>query len=94
MKATHELIGRRRRQLAVHSYIYYELNDNLISDHTWQQWANELMDLQAFNPDYTDDYDQWFENWDGTTGFHLCQILGLHTLAARLLAYRRTCAKP
>ena len=88
MQSKHPLILRRRIQLAVHSYIYYQLNDNLVSDSTWQAWANELMDLQAFNPDYTDDYDQWFEDWDGTTGFHLCQILGLHTLATNLLNYR------
>lgn len=32
--------------MLVHSYIYYELNDNIISDSTWSKWAVELADLQ------------------------------------------------
>lgn len=32
-----ELILQRRLQMLVHSYIYYELNDNIISDSTWSK---------------------------------------------------------
>lgn len=46
-----ELITRRRRQILVHSIIYYELNDNLISDSQWSEWAVELEELQAKYPD-------------------------------------------
>ena len=41
-----ELILRRRRQLLVHSVIYYRFNENLISDQTWSNWAVELEKLQ------------------------------------------------
>ena len=44
------LIERRRRQLLVHSYIYYELNDSIISDDTWSKWAVELEELQRKYP--------------------------------------------
>lgn len=41
-----ELILRRRRQILVHSVIYYRYNENLISDYTWTKWAVELEELQ------------------------------------------------
>lgn len=46
-----ELIGRRRRQILVHSIIYYRLNDNLIPDSTWAAWAVELKQLQDQYPE-------------------------------------------
>ena len=46
-----ELITRRERQILVHSYIYYELNTNLISDATFDEWAKELAQLIKNNPD-------------------------------------------
>ena len=46
-----ELILQRRLQMLVHSYIYYELNDNIISDNTWSKWAVELADLQNKYPE-------------------------------------------
>ena len=76
-----------RMCVAIHSYIYYQLNDNLVSDHNWQAWADELTVLQAAYPEYTDAYDKYFVDWDGTTGFHLCEIPGLHDIATGLLRY-------
>ena len=46
-KSIAELLNRRRRQILVHSGIYYKMNDNLISDSTWSAWAAELEELQA-----------------------------------------------
>ena len=46
-----ELITRRRRQVLVHSIIYYKLNDSLISDETWSEWALELEKLQEEYPE-------------------------------------------
>ena len=68
-----ELIKRRRQQMLVHSCIYYELNDNIIDDHTWQTWADELQELQTKHPHLCqiDDWDYYFKNWDGATGNHL-----------------------
>lgn len=55
----------------LHSYIYYELNDSLVSDDLWQAWAQELVSLQAEHPAPIDFFDDLFTNWDGTTGYHL-----------------------
>lgn len=40
------LIKRRRFQILVHSYIYYRLNDNIISNIVFDRWAEELIELQ------------------------------------------------
>lgn len=66
-------IKQRRAQMLVHSCIYYELNDNIVSDHKWQQWADELQKLQEENPDCCNIgfYDREFADWTGATGNHL-----------------------
>ena len=68
-----EKIRRRRAQMLIHSCIYYELNDNIISDHKWQEWADELQQLQAAWPELIkiDFFDWEFRDWDGATGNHL-----------------------
>jgi hypothetical protein len=68
-----EKIQQRRYQMLVHSYIYYELNQNIVSDSQWSKWATELADLQDKYPElaknvvYADD----FEGWDGSSGAFL-----------------------
>jgi len=66
-------IRQRRAQMLIHSCIYYELNDNIVSDHKWQEWADELEKLQTDNPNccQIDFYDYEFRDWDGATGNHL-----------------------
>lgn len=59
--------------MLIHSCLYYELDTNIVSDHQWQAWANELAALQN---DYPQDcninfYDKEFEGWNGSTGHHL-----------------------
>ena len=44
-----ERIRQRRAQMLVHSCLYYELNENIVDDHTWQKWADELEVLQREN---------------------------------------------
>ena len=68
-----EKIQRRRYQMLVHSYIYYEMNENLISDSLWSQWAMELVDLQSKYPDIAEQvvYAEDFEDWDGSSGAFL-----------------------
>lgn len=63
-------IRQRRSQMLVHSYIYYVLDDNMISDDKWQQWANELRDLQKQYPEYCKIgfFDREFATWNGDTG--------------------------
>lgn len=45
------LIKRRRFQILVHSYIYYKLNDNIISNALFDKWSEELIELQATYPE-------------------------------------------
>lgn len=45
------LMKRRRFQILVHSYIYYKLNDNIISNVVFDKWAEELIELQKKYPD-------------------------------------------
>ena len=68
-----EKIKQRRLQMIVHSAIYYILNDNIISDAQWSQWANELKVLQENYPETAADveYAEYFKDWDSSTGFNL-----------------------
>ena len=49
-----ELISRRRRQILIHSILYYKFNENLISDWQWSEWAEELEQLQRDYPEIAD----------------------------------------
>ena len=68
-----EKIQRRRYQMLVHSYIYYELDENLISDSLWSQWATELAELQRKYPEIAKsvEYSTDFVGWDGSSGAFL-----------------------
>ena len=68
-----EKIQQRRLQMLVHSYIYYELDNNIVTDQQWSKWAVELADLQARYPDIEKQvlYRKGFEDWDGSTGAFL-----------------------
>ena len=68
-----EKIQQRRLQMLIHSCIYYEMDQNIISDRQWDIWAKELRQLQNDYPDisrrvewYTD-----FKDWDASTGAFL-----------------------
>lgn len=69
----HELINRRRRQILVHSIIYYEFDDCLISDNQWAEWAQELENLQRDYPDIADecDYATAFYGFEHSSGYNL-----------------------
>lgn len=68
-----ELISRRRRQILVHSIIYYRLNDNLIPDSTWAAWAVELKQLQDQYPEIAKQccYADAYKDFDPSTGYNL-----------------------
>lgn len=68
-----ELITRRRRQILVHSIIYYKLNDNLVSDAQWAEWATELEELQRQYPEISESCPlaEAFQNFDHSTGMNL-----------------------
>lgn len=68
-----ELITRRRRQVWVHSIIYYRLDRNVIDDSKWSRWALELEELQKAYPDLAAEYPyaDVFESFDHSTGSNL-----------------------
>jgi hypothetical protein len=68
-----QLINKRRRQILVHSAIYYEFNDNLISDKTFDDWCKELVNLHAKYPKQSAKcvFNEVFRNWTGFSGYDL-----------------------
>jgi len=66
-----EQVLRLRRNMLIHSYVYYKLDTSLVSDDIWQKWANELVDMQKVYGTKFGHYDEEFEGWDATTGYHL-----------------------
>ena len=68
-----EKIQQRRLQMLVHSCIYYEMDQNIISDKKWDEWAKELRQLQADYPDISKQviWYEAFKDWDASTGAFL-----------------------
>ena len=68
-----ELINRRRRQILVHSVIYYNMDDNLVSDSQWSAWAKELDELQRQYPEIAMQcvFAKDFRDFDPSTGYNL-----------------------
>ena len=91
IQSTLEYIEQRRRQLHVHSVIYYHLDaEPLITDATFDKWSEELVKLNLEHPDLIKQGDKWelFEDWTGTTGMHLPVNDRVVSLANHLLRYR------
>lgn len=80
------LINRRQRQILVHSFLYYQLNDNLISDHTFDKWSKELAELMKTEEAKQSVYYKDFKDFTGASGFDLpytnpeIQNVGLHLI--------------
>lgn len=68
-----ELINRRRRQVLVHSYLYYKMNTNLIKDYVYDTWCRELMQLQIQYPNEAGQavFAKLFSKWTGFSGYDL-----------------------
>lgn len=68
-------IKRRRLQILVHSIIYYKLDDNVVSDATWNRWSAELMELQKKYPNESKKapMHEMYKDFDGSTGFDLAE---------------------
>lgn len=79
-----EKIKQRRTQMMVHSYLYYEMDANIIDDDTWQRWADELVELQKRKATIGF-YDEEFSDWTGATGMHLPKDKWIENRAKRLL---------
>lgn len=89
MQTIKEKIKQRRRQMLVHSYIYYELNDNIVPDSKWAKWAKELEELQKNYPEESAsvEYADMFEGWDGSSGAFLKFGEDIKTVANILLSH-------
>ncbi len=85
-----EKIRQRRLQMLVHSYIYYELNDNIVDDATWSRWGKELMELQEKYPKEAKkvEYAKEFKNWDASSGAFLKFDKKIQSTAKTLLQMR------
>lgn len=68
-----ERISQRRRQVLVHSIIYYKYNDSIISDSKWTEFAKELLDLQNQYPEIAANcvYHDDFIDFDCSSGYDL-----------------------
>ena len=71
---TQEYIDFLQRFIILHSYIYYELNDNIISDKDYDARAKELVKYKNEYPDLwksSEYYKQFGDDYSGATGFTL-----------------------
>jgi hypothetical protein len=84
-----EKIRQRRTQMLIHSYLYYVLDENVVDDGKWQQWADELVELQKQRKDIGF-YDEVFADWSGATGTHLPFDKWVVDRAKWLLHYKET----
>ena len=84
-----EKIRQRRRQMLVHSFLYYELDSSIIDDHTWSKWGTELAELQKQYPDIASEveYAELFKDWNGSSGAHLVYDDKIKSIAYRM--YRK-----
>lgn len=67
-------ISYLQRQVIVHSLLYYELNESVISDKEFDDLSRQLVKMQrnASKDDLRNSqYYYCFYDFDGTTGFHL-----------------------
>lgn len=75
--------------MVVHSYLYYVLNEQLISDHQWQALADELVEWQKDKYPVIGTYDEAFEDWDASTGYHLPRDPWVESKAHYLLSLHK-----
>ncbi len=92
---TAALIQRRRLQILVHSYLYYNRNENLISDKLWDTWAKELVELQSTNKELARKvrYDKEFRGFDACSGFNLEYDNDIRNIAEKLLRVNKNLEK-
>lgn len=78
---TQEYIDFLQRFIIVHSYIYYELNNNVISDKEYDAKAKELVRYKNEYPELwksSQYYKQFGDDYNGSTGFTLYHDLSDH----------------
>lgn len=72
--STLDYISWLQRYIIVHSYIYYECDDNVISDKQYDAKAKELVKYKNDYPELwkaSEYYKQFGDDYNGATGFTL-----------------------
>ncbi len=78
---TLQYIDYLQRYVILHSYIYYELNSNSISDKKYDEKAKELVKYKNDYPKLWKNsmyYKQFGDEYNGATGFTLYHDLSNH----------------
>lgn len=76
-----EKIDWLQRYIIVHSYIYYELNNNVIPDKEYDRRAKNLVKIKDKYPELwktSEYYKQFGDDYNGATGFTLYHDLDEH----------------
>lgn len=70
-------ISLLQRWIIVQSYLYYELNETIVSDFMFDANCKQLVEMMAKYPrsNRESDYYYAFKDFDGSTGFHLMSRL-------------------
>lgn len=70
-----ERINLLERWILFHSYVYYELNDNIVSDTVYDKNAHILAKaIKKYPRSFSKSrYKRFFENFDGNTGMDLVE---------------------
>ena len=70
---TVEKINLLERWILFHSYIYYELNENIVDDSVYDHNAQQLLEYKNSNFKIFKEskYYNLFYDYDGSTGMHL-----------------------
>ena len=73
--------------MLIHSYLYYELDENIVADNKWSRWAFELAGLQKHYPKEANEveYAELFRNWNGSSGADLKYDENIIECANRIL---------
>jgi NAD-dependent DNA ligase len=92
-RTVQEWIKQRRRQMLLHSFMYYRMGESLVSDEQFDKWARELLFLQTEYPQESLEVEFYedFKTWDATTGYHLSfhEYDWLEPLARSMLDYHK-----
>lgn len=76
----HERISLLQRWIIIHSIIYYELDDNVVSDTMWSDNAKQLVEMMEDFPKALkkSDYFYCMGDFDASTGYNLYSSLNKH----------------
>ena len=94
MLTTIDYINRLQRIIILHSYLYYELDDSVISDSEYDAKARKLVEYKNEYPKlWTESmyYNQFGDDYDGSTGFSLYNQLddGQKEIIRLIASYRK-----